>query len=127
LSGGHLPPVQTVGNALHRDDIPPAPERKHTGHLGAIHSDPPRSPRGNQLLPGNVVTFRGLVTYYVPFFIHLESRRVDIAGITAGQNESWMQQIARNVTVDGCGREAEPTRAPIISVSLLEMSSISMQ
>jgi hypothetical protein len=29
-----------------------------------------------------VLTLRGLVTYYVLFFIHLESRRVDIAGIT---------------------------------------------
>jgi hypothetical protein len=27
-----------------------------------------------------VLTLRGLVTYYVMFFIHLESRRVDIAG-----------------------------------------------
>jgi hypothetical protein len=26
-----------------------------------------------------VLTLRGLVTYYVLFFIHLESRRVDIA------------------------------------------------
>jgi hypothetical protein len=43
------------------------------------------------------------VTYYVLFFIHLESRRVDIAGITAHPNEPWMQQIARNVTMDGCG------------------------
>jgi hypothetical protein len=29
-----------------------------------------------------VLTLRGLVTYYVLFFIHLKSRRVDIAGIT---------------------------------------------
>ena len=43
------------------------------------------------------------MTYYVLFFIHLESRRVDIAGITAHPNEPWMQQIARNVTMDGCG------------------------
>jgi hypothetical protein len=43
------------------------------------------------------------VTYYVLFFIHLESRRVDIAGITAHPNEPWMQQIARNVAMDGCG------------------------
>ena len=36
--------------------------------------------------------------------IHLESRRVDIAaGITAHPNEPWMQQIARNVTMDGSG------------------------
>ena len=50
-----------------------------------------------------VVTLRGLVTYYVLFFMHLESRRVDIAGITTHPNEPWMQQIARNVTMDGWG------------------------
>jgi hypothetical protein len=46
---------------------------------------------------------RGLVTYYVLFFIHLESRRVDIAGITVHPNEAWMKQIARNATMDDCG------------------------
>jgi hypothetical protein len=46
---------------------------------------------------------RGLVTYYVLFFIHLESRRVDIAGMTIHPNESWMKQIARNATMDDCG------------------------
>jgi len=35
--------------------------------------------------------------------IHLESRRVDIAGITIHPDERWMQQIARNVTMEGCG------------------------
>jgi hypothetical protein len=39
----------------------------------------------------------------VLFFIHLESRRVDIVGITVHPNESWMKQIARNATMDGCG------------------------
>jgi hypothetical protein len=46
---------------------------------------------------------RGLVTYYVLFFIHLESRRVAIVGITVHPNEPWMKQIARNATMDGCG------------------------
>jgi putative transposase len=50
-----------------------------------------------------VLTLRGLVTYYVLFFIHLESRRVDIAGITAHPNEQWMQQMARNATMEGWG------------------------
>jgi transposase InsO family protein len=44
-----------------------------------------------------------LVTYYVLFFIHLESRRVEIAGITPHPNEAWMKQIARNVTMDEWG------------------------
>jgi putative transposase len=50
-----------------------------------------------------VLTLQGLVTYYVLFFIHLESRRVDIAGLTVQLNEQWMQQIAGNATMDGCG------------------------
>ena len=50
-----------------------------------------------------VWTRGGLVTYYVLFFIHLESRRVAIAGITVHPNEAWMKQIARNVTMEGCG------------------------
>jgi hypothetical protein len=50
-----------------------------------------------------VLTLRGLVTYYVLFFIHLESRRVDIAGITVHPDERWMKQMARNVTMEGCG------------------------
>jgi hypothetical protein len=39
----------------------------------------------------------------VLFFIHLESRRVDVAGITIHPDEPWMKQIARNVTMEGCG------------------------
>src|SRR5215467_12924456 len=50
-----------------------------------------------------VLTVRGLVTYYVLFFIHLDSRRVDIAGITIHPDEPWMKQIARNATMEGCG------------------------
>jgi len=34
---------------------------------------------------------------------HLESRRVDIAGITVHPDEPWMKQIARNATMEGCG------------------------
>jgi hypothetical protein len=35
--------------------------------------------------------------------IHLGSRRVEVAGITAHPTEQWMNQMARNVTMDGCG------------------------
>ena len=43
-------------------------------------------------------TGRGLVTYYLLFVISLADRVVNIAGITARPDESWMLQIARNVT-----------------------------
>ena len=43
------------------------------------------------------------MTFYVLFFIHLGSRRVEIAGITIHPNECWMKQTARNVTMDEWG------------------------
>jgi len=58
---------------------------------------------GTDFFTAEVLTLRGLMTYYVLFFIHLESRRVDIAGITIHPNEPWMKQMARNVTMEGCG------------------------
>ena len=35
--------------------------------------------------------------------IHLESRKVEIAGITTHPTEQWMKQMARNVTMERCG------------------------
>src|SRR5215831_10946694 len=45
----------------------------------------------------------GLVTYYVLFFIHLESRRVSLAGITRHPDQVWMQQMACNATGETWG------------------------
>jgi putative transposase len=94
---------QTVSNILQRHDISPAPERKRTAtwtdfiraHMAVL--------AGTDFFSVEVVTLRGLVTYYVLFFIHLESRRVEVAGITPHPNERWMKQMARNVTMDGWG------------------------
>ena len=58
---------------------------------------------GTDFFTAEVLTLRGLVTYYVLFFIHLESRRVVIAGITVHPDEPWMKQMARNVTMEGYG------------------------
>ena len=45
-----------------------------------------------------VWTAKGLVTHYLLFVISLADRVVDIAGITTRPDESWMLQIARNMT-----------------------------
>jgi transposase InsO family protein len=58
---------------------------------------------GTDFFTVEVLTLRGLVTYYVLFFIHLESRRVEVAGVTPHPHEAWMKQIARNVTIDEWG------------------------
>jgi transposase InsO family protein len=50
-----------------------------------------------------VWTLGGLVTYYILFFIHLETRQVHIAGVTSHPHEAWMKQMARNLTMDEWG------------------------
>jgi len=93
---------QTVGNILRRHGILPAPARKRTTtwadfirmHMAVL--------AGTDFFSVEVLTLRGLVTYYVLFFIHFESRRVEVAGITRHPNEQWMKQIARNVTMEDC-------------------------
>jgi putative transposase len=46
-----------------------------------------------------VWTMRGPVTYYVLFFIHLQTRRVHIAGMTSNPNGAWTAQTARNMSM----------------------------
>src|SRR5438034_8082127 len=94
---------QTVGNVLHRHALPPASERKRTTTWSAFIRIHLTLLAGTDFFTTEVLTLRGLVTYYILFFIHLESRRVDIAGITVHPDERWMKQIARNVTMEGCG------------------------
>jgi putative transposase len=100
---GHEISDQTVGNVLRRHGLPPAPERKHTTTWAAFIRTHIDLLAGSDFFTAEVLTLHGLVTYYVLFFIHLESRRVDIVGITVHPNEAWMKQIARNVTMDECG------------------------
>jgi transposase len=100
---GYMLSDQTVGNILHRNGISPAPARKRTTtwadfirvHMAVL--------AGTDFFSVEVLTLRGLVTYYVLFFIRLESRRVEVVGITQHPNEAWMKQIARNVTMDDWG------------------------
>jgi transposase len=94
---------QTVGNILKRHGLSPAPERKKT----TTWKEFIRSHRdvlvATDFFTTEVWIFGGLVTYYVLFFIHLESRQVHIAGVTPHPNEPWMKQIARNLTMDEWG------------------------
>jgi putative transposase len=46
-----------------------------------------------------VWTMRGPVVYYMLFFIHLETRRVHLAGMTPNPDSTWMAQQARNLSI----------------------------
>jgi putative transposase len=59
---------------------------------------------GIDFFTAEVLTWRGLATYYVLFFLHLETRRVTLAGITQHPTEEWMVQMARRAVDDIDGR-----------------------
>jgi len=104
---GHRLSDQTVGNILRRHGIAPAPKRSQNttwadfirAHMAVL--------AGADFFTAEVLTWRGLVTYYVLFFIHLDSRQVNLAGITRYPNELWMQQMARNATDESGGSLAQ--------------------
>src|SRR5215831_6446583 len=50
-----------------------------------------------------VLTWRGLVTYYVLFFIKVTNRRVSLGGITRHPDSCWMEQVARNASMQDTG------------------------
>src|SRR6516165_1573864 len=85
---GHQVSDQTIGNILQRHGIAPAPKRSQNttwkdfiaAHMAVLS--------GADFFTVEVLTWRGLVTYYVLFFLHLESRRVTLGGITRRPTES---------------------------------------
>jgi putative transposase len=94
---------QTVGNILKRRGLPTAPERKQTTtwrdfirtHMDMLWA--------TDFFSAEVWTLGGLVTFYVLFFIKLDTREVRLAGITTHPKEAWMMQVARNATMDEWG------------------------
>src|SRR5580704_5676992 len=100
---GHQMSDQTVGNILRRHGIAPAPKRSQitswkdflAAHMNVLAVC--------DFFTVEVLTWRGLMTYYVLFFLHLESRRVTVAGITRHPDQEWMEQIARSATQDTWG------------------------
>ena len=100
---GHPISDQTVGNILRRHNLAPAPERSRTttwkefiqSHIDVL--------AGADFFTVEVLTWRGLVTYYVLFFMEVGSRRVSLGGITRHPDSCWMEQVARNATMQDTG------------------------
>ena len=58
---------------------------------------------GTDFFTVEVLTWQGLATYYVLFFIQLETRRISLAGLTRHPTTEWMLQMARNATDESSG------------------------
>jgi hypothetical protein len=95
---GHTVSDQTVGDVLRRYGIPPAPKRSQNTTWKDFIASYMAVLAGTDFFTVEVLTWRGLATYYVLFFIRLESRRVNLAGLTKHPTSEWMLQMARNAT-----------------------------
>ena len=95
----------TVDNIRKRNGIAPAPERvKQTtwrqflkAHWGGLIAA--------DFFTTEVLSWRGLITYYTLFVIELRSRLVQVCGTTGSPGTEWMKQVARQLT-DGIGSSA---------------------
>ncbi len=108
----------TVKRILNDHGIEPAPERKRTGtpwksflavHWGALATI--------DFFNVEVLTFTGITRYHVLFAMRLETREVQILGITDQPCESWTKQMARNLSdpVEGFLRDTCCTTPDISS------------
>jgi putative transposase len=98
----------TVVRVLAGNGVVPAPERRRRvswQQFLATHLD---GLFGADFFTVEVLTMRGLVRYFVLFFMEIKTRRVHVAGVTCDPSEEWMLQVARNLTdaVDGFLRSA---------------------
>ena len=92
-----------MGNVLKRHGIAPAPKRSQSTTWKEFIQSHMAVLAGIDFFTVEVLSWRGLVTSYVLFFIHLESRRVSLAGITRRPDQAWMQQMARNASGEEWG------------------------
>jgi len=100
---GHEISDQSVGNILRRHGIAPSPKRKQSTRWSEFIRSHLDVLAGTDFFTVEVLTWRGLATYYVLFFIHLGNRRVSIAGITDHPDAMAMEQMARNATLEELG------------------------
>jgi putative transposase len=87
----------TIANILREHGIEPAPERDRHARWSTFLKAHWECLTATDCLSLEVYTLKGLVTYYILFFVDIASRSVHIAGVTPHRDNRWMTQIARNV------------------------------
>jgi len=95
---GHQVGRGTIANILKENGIGPAPERDAHTRWSTFLKAHWECSTATDFLSVEVFTIKGLITQYILFFIDIASRSVHVAGITPHPDNSWMTQIARNIT-----------------------------
>src|ERR1035438_8637114 len=95
---GHQVGRGTIANILRDNGIEPAPERDAHTRWSTFLKAHWECLTATDFMSVEVCTIKGLVTHYILFFIDIASRSVHIAGITPHPDNSWILQIARNIT-----------------------------
>jgi transposase InsO family protein len=95
---GHQLSDQTVGNILRRQGLGIAPERQRQTTWADFIRRHKQVLWATDFFASEVWSASGLVSIYVLFFIHLQTRKVVLGGLTHAPNEAWIKQVARNVT-----------------------------
>jgi transposase InsO family protein len=94
---GHGVGRSTIARILKTHGLAPVPERP-TSWRTFLRAHQDVIP-GADFFTSEVWTWRGLVTVYTVFVIHLASPRVQILGSTAHPNEAFMRQVGRTLTM----------------------------
>jgi putative transposase len=95
---GHELSPSCVRDLMKKHGIPPSPHRQGLSWKQFIQAHLEVT-RAADFFTEEVWTCSGLVTYYTLFFIHLGTRRVQLAGCTPQPVARWMQQQARNFSL----------------------------
>jgi hypothetical protein len=94
---------QTVGHILKRRGVAPAPERRTTTTWKAFIRTHMDVLWATDFFTTDVWTLGGVVTFYLLFFIKLDTREIHLAGVTAHPGEAWMKHMARHLTMEEWG------------------------
>jgi putative transposase len=95
---GHQVGRGTIANILREHGVEPAPERDRHTRWSTFLKAHWECLTATDFPSVEVYTIKGLVTYYILFFIEIASHSVHIAGITPHPDNRPMTQIARNAT-----------------------------
>jgi putative transposase len=96
---GYIISDQTVGNILKCHGMSPTHERQKTTTWNEFIRTHMNVLVATDFFTAEVWTWCGLITYYILFFLWVDTREVHLAGVTLHPDQRWMTQIARNMTM----------------------------